>query len=134
MVSARIMRRMVWVAGVWLALILASCAGSSARPEEAVETFLKALMDRDEDRLYGAICPEWEAQAELELAAFSGVRGTLEGLNCQASGTDGQYTLVACQGKMLLNYNNRESRERSLDDKTYLARQVDGEWKMCGYR
>jgi hypothetical protein len=114
-----------------LSLVLAGC--SQPGPDAAVKSFLKALLAGDENKLYQTICPEWEAQAATELDAFSGVTGTLEGASCKKAGTDGDYTLITCTGKMVLSYQG-EQRDRSLEGRTYLTKRVDGEWKMCGYR
>lgn len=115
-----------------LAVILASHT-KGRQPQEPVTTFLKAMLAEDRDQALSAVCPEWEAQAALELDAFSGVTGTLEGAICQKSGTDGDYTLITCQGTMVLDYRG-ESRNRSLEGTTYLVKKVDGDWKLCGYR
>jgi hypothetical protein len=121
------------VAGILalLTLVLAGC--SQPGPDAAVKSFLKALLAGDENKVYKTICPEWEAQAAAELDAFSGVTGQLEGASCKKAGVDGDYTLVTCTGKMVLSYQG-EQRDRSLEGRTYLAKRVDGEWKMCGYR
>lgn len=115
-----------------LALLVAACAQQST-PGEAVEAFHRALVAADEDALYDAVCPEWEAQAGLELDAFSGVSARLERLRCTRTGSEGDLSLIACSGTMVLDYRGEE-RERPLEGTTYLARKVDGEWKMCGYR
>jgi hypothetical protein len=112
-------------------LVLAGC--SQPGPDAAVKSFLKALLAGDETKVYKAVCPEWEAQAAVELDAFSGVTGKLDGAICTKAGTDGDYTLITCTGKMVLSYQG-ELRDRSLEGRTYLAKRVDGEWKMCGYR
>ncbi|HVO68875.1 MAG TPA: hypothetical protein VMT24_02450 [Aggregatilineaceae bacterium] len=114
-----------------LTLVLAGC--SQPGPDAAVKSFLTALLDGDENKMYETICPEWEAQAAAELDAFSGVTGALEGARCKQAGTDGDYTLITCTGRMVLSYQGEE-RDRSLEGRTYLTKRVDGEWKMCGYR
>jgi hypothetical protein len=114
------------------ALALAGCA-KSQKPQEPVTVFLKAMLAGEKDKALGVVCPEWEAQAGLELDAFSGVTGKLEGAICQKAGTDGGYTLITCQGKMVLDYRG-ELRDRSLEGTTYLVKKIDGDWKVCGYR
>jgi len=120
-------------AGVLFLLLLDLAGCSQPGPDAAVESFLKALLAGDENKVHQAVCPEWEAQAAVELDAFSGVTGKLDGASCTKAGTDGGYTLITCSGKMVLNYQG-EQRERSLEGRTYLAKRVNGEWKMCGYR
>jgi hypothetical protein len=127
------MKRSGVAAGTLFLLILVLAGCSQPGPDAAVESFLKALLAGDENKVYQAVCPEWEAQAAVELDAFSGVTGKLDSAKCTKAGTDGDYTLITCTGRMVLNYQG-ESRDRPLEGRTYLARQVDGEWKMCGYR
>jgi hypothetical protein len=127
------MKRSGVVAGTLFLLILVLAGCSQPGPDAAVESFLKALLAGDENKVYQAVCPEWEAQAAVELDAFSGVTGKLDGASCTKAATDGDYTLITCTGRMVLNYQG-ELRDRPLEGRTYLARQVDGEWKMCGYR
>jgi len=115
-----------------LALLIAACA-KGEQPGDAVRAYLDALMRQDPAALARTICPEWEAQAAVDLAAFSGVRGRLEGVVCEATGRENGLTRITCAGKLVLDYNGEE-RERSLANTTYLTRKVDGAWKMCGYR
>lgn len=117
---------------ILLAVLLAGCA-QSQKPEEPVKTFLGAVLAADKDKALSAVCPEWEALAQKEFDAFSGVTGKLDGAVCQKSGTEGAYTLVTCTGKMVLDYRG-EQRERPLEGRTYLVKKVDGDWKLCGYR
>lgn len=113
-------------------LMVAGCAQNSG-PEKTVETFLKAMLAGDQDKAFSVVCPDWETQAAVELAAFSGVSGKIEGMTCKAAGKDDDFTLVTCEGTMVLDYRGEE-RERSLAGTQYLTRKLDGEWKVCGYR
>ena len=115
-----------------LTLLVSACA-QSIGPADAIESYLKALLSGDENKVFATSCPEWEEQAAVDFNAFTGVSGTFDGLECSTSGTTGDATLVTCQGTLVLNYNGEE-RERSLEGTTYLAQKIDGEWKMCGYR
>jgi hypothetical protein len=115
-----------------LLTVLAAACSKGGQPGDAVEAYLDALMRQDATALSKAICPDWEAQAAMDLAAFSGVSGRLDGVVCEDTGQENGLTRVTCAGKLVLNYNGEE-RERSLANTTYLARRVDGEWKMCGY-
>ncbi len=115
-----------------MGVLLSACAHSTG-PADAVETYLRALLSGDETRVFAIVCPDWEEQAAVDFDAFTGVSGSFKGLSCQKSGTDGSASLVTCQGTLALNYNG-EQRERSMEGTTYLARKIDGEWKMCGYR
>ena len=123
-----------WIAlGLLAALVLGACASAQGKPEDAVPPYLQALLANDEDALLRATCPEWEEQAARDLAAFSGVTGELHDARCTVAGTDGNYTLVTCTGTMQINYNG-ELRDRSLEGQTYRVKEVDGDWKMCGYQ
>jgi hypothetical protein len=50
-------------------------------------------------------------------------------MSCQRNGTEGDYTLVSCDGNIVATYNG-EQREFPLT--TYRVAEVDGEWKWCG--
>lgn len=115
-----------------LTFLVSACA-QSAGPADAIESYLRALLSGDENKVFATSCPDWEAQAAVDFDAFTGVSGTFDGLECSTSGTGDGGTLVTCRGTLVLNYNGEE-RERSLEGTTYLARKIDGEWKMCGYR
>ncbi len=115
-------------------LFLAACATEQdAPPGDAVITYLNALLSGDEAALAGSVCAEWEASAQLDLDAFSGVTGELAGAACTTAGEDAGYTLITCTGEMVLNYRGEE-RTRPLAGQTYRVSQENGEWKMCGYQ
>ncbi len=123
-----------WIALALLgALVLGACASAKGKPEDAVPPYLEALLQNDEDAVLRAVCPQWEEQAARDLAAFSGVTGELQDVRCQVAGTDEDYTLITCSGTMQINYNG-ELRDRSLEGQTYRVKEVDGDWKMCGYQ
>lgn len=116
------------------AAILAACAGAeSSSAPGAIEAYFKALVAKDPTAAINASCSEWEDDAKQESDAFAAVEPTLEGLACSVSGADGDGTLVTCQGVIKVTYDN-EQQEISLANRTYLAVQDGGEWRMCGYR
>lgn len=131
------MKRSFFVAGIVLGfaiVLLTACA--SADPNSAataVEAYIKALVAKDPTGAINASCPAWENDAKLEADSFAAVEPTLEGLACSVSGSDGAETLVACKGVIKVTYNN-EQQELSLADRTYVAVQEGGEWRMCGYK
>src|SRR3990172_7634161 len=92
-------RRGSWV--LCAVILLAAGCAQDKGPQDAVETFLKAMLAGDQDKVFGVVCPDWEAQAAVELDAFSGVSGKLEGLECNQSGKEDKFTLVVCKGKMV---------------------------------
>jgi hypothetical protein len=52
-------------------------------------------------------------------------------MSCKTGDKDDPYTLVTCEGRIVVAYRG-ETREFPLSDTTYRAIQEDGEWKMCG--
>lgn len=99
----------------------------------AIEAYTQALVAKDAERLATLSCADWEDDAKTELESFGAVKTSLENVQCEQSGTDGELALVACSGKISADYNG-EILEINLADRTYLAREEGGEWRMCGYR
>ncbi len=115
-------------------LAFAACASSdSGSAPKAIETYINALVSKDRDAAVTAACADWEEDAKLEVDSFAAVDAALDGLACTASGADGDSTLVSCQGVINVTYNN-EQQELPLDNRTYVAVQEGGEWRMCGYK
>lgn len=113
-----------------LTLALVSCADKGSAPD-AVEKYLKAKAAADADKMINLSCKEWEAQAQLDAASFQSVDAKTQDLSCRSNGKDGKYTLVSCEGKIVVAYRG-ENREFNLSEATYRAIQEDDEWKMCG--
>ncbi len=115
-------------------LVAAACAsGDTNTAPKAVENYLTALVSKDRDAAVTAACAAWENDASLEVDSFAAVEPTLDGMACTISGTDGDTTLVNCTGAIKVTYNN-EQQELSLENRTFLAVEEAGEWRMCGYR
>lgn len=122
-----------WILWVGLAvLILAGCS-SQGGAAQAVEGYLQALADKDQDTLTNLSCNAWQESALMELDSLVGVTAEAQDLICEESGTDGEDTLVTCSGKLVLNYNG-ELQDLDLSGRTLVARQEDGEWRVCGYK
>jgi len=117
---------------IFAAVMLAACGDSGSAPQ-VVEDYLEALVAGDADRLVTLSCAEWEADARLEADSFGAVSPTLEGGTCEVSGTEGDYTLVACTGSISATYNG-EQRQFPLDEQIYRVVFEGGEWRMCGYQ
>jgi hypothetical protein len=113
-------------------LILAGCSSQDGAAQ-AVEGYLQALADKDQDTLVSLSCNAWEESALMELDSLVGVTAESQDLSCQESGTDGEDTLVTCTGKLVLNYNG-ELQDLDVSGRTMIARQEDGEWRACGYK
>jgi hypothetical protein len=113
-------------------LLLAACAGSS-NPAKAVEDYFQALVDKDATKAIGVSCAAWESGAQTDVDTFSMVPTKLENLACRESGSDGEYKLIECTGKAILDYNG-ELQEIDLSARVYKVIQEGGEWRMCGYK
>jgi hypothetical protein len=111
--------------------LLPGCA-SSAGVSQAIEGYIRALADKDVVAATGASCLAWEEAAYAEASSFEAVEVTLEGLSCSESGLQAEFTLVDCEGKLVANYGG-EIMDIDLSQRTYLALNEQGEWKMCGY-
>jgi len=114
---------------IFASLILTACAQGDAA--EVVEKYLEAKVASDADQLVSLSCKDWEAQAQLDAAPFESVDAEIQDMSCKADGESGEYTLVKCEGKIVVAYRG-ESREFNLNESTYRAIEEDGEWKMCG--
>ncbi|MCD4687398.1 MAG: hypothetical protein K8S97_15825, partial [Anaerolineae bacterium] len=108
------MRRFVLLITI-LMLILTACAEEGSATD-AIEKYLKARIAGDEDKLVDASCPEWEAQARAEAASFQSVDAKINGLTCTEAGEDGDYTLVTCEGTIVIQYRGEDPREQALPD------------------
>jgi hypothetical protein len=114
-----------------LSLALSACADEGSAPK-AVENYLKAKIASDADKLVSNACKDYEQQALLDAPTFESVDARIEGLSCKETGQEGNFTLVTCEGRLIIQYEGEEPREQNLSDTTYLAIKENGEWKMCG--
>jgi len=110
---------------------LAACQ-SSGSASGAVQTYLDARVQSDVNRMINLSCPEWEAQARIEASTFKAMKAQIEGLSCEENSSEENYTLVACQGKIVTTYQG-ETREWNLAERQFKLVLDDGEWRMCGY-
>lgn len=114
-------------------VIVAACSGDKDSAASVVESYIQSLVNGNAARLATLSCAAWEADAKTELESFAAVKVSVDNLQCQESGKDGDTTLVACTGKIIANYGN-EVLNINLADRTYQAVFEGGEWRMCGYR
>jgi hypothetical protein len=121
-------------------ITVASCSPTTSSPAvdtrtpavQRLESYLQALVDKDEDTLVQLTCADWEMNALLEFDAFGGVETELEGLACeQIDSEDGRATVV-CQGKIMASYQD-EVQEFDLNGRTYQMVEQRGDWLVCGY-
>ena len=119
---------------VFTSLLLPACVSNNEdAPVQAVENYLNALIEKDENRLTTLSCSEWEDDALLELDSFQAVTARLDGLACEQTGTDGETALVLCNGNIVATYNG-EDQQLDLSVRTYQVVQEGGEWLVCGTR
>lgn len=131
------MAKHLLVMTIFLSLLaLTGCAASQTTGDsgavQALETYLNALVSKDEARVSSMVCPDWEADALLEYDSFQAVETTLDGLNCQQTGSEDGAALVSCQGKILATYSN-EVQEFDLGDRTYRMIRQGEDWQVCGF-
>lgn len=117
---------------LFMAAILAACTKTDPAVT-AVEAYVTALVNKDGNRLSALSCAEWELSALLELDSLQAVDTRLEGLVCSVSGTDGQNSIVTCQGKIITTYNN-EDQELDLSVRSYVVVRQGGDSLVCGYK
>lgn len=118
-------------ASLLLAGLLYACSPSKNPAAAAVESFLRALVDKDEARLIGLTCKEFEADALLEFDSFSLVKTRLEGLKCQAQDTGESAVSVNCQGQIIATYG-AEDQQFDLSKRTYQVQKEGSDWLVCG--
>lgn len=117
-----------------LGILLSACgASSSGGATTAVEGYITALASKDQATLISNSCADWEDDALLELDSFALVEVTVEDMSCTESGTDGDKTLVDCQGKFQMSYGG-EPQELDLSARTYEVIEQSGDWLVCGVR
>ncbi len=115
------------------ALALSACGQNQDSPVQAVENYLKLRVASDAPKLLVASCKDWESQATVEAASFQSMNAKLEGMSCKQAGEDGQFQIVACDGKIVTQYAG-ETRNWDLAAKNFKVVKEDGQWKMCGYQ
>jgi hypothetical protein len=116
------------------ALILAGCSNGASTEDAgpAIEAYLESLIAKDPVEAVTLSCLDWEESARAEALSLEAVEVQLQGLACQATGEQGEYTVVDCEGVLIANYGG-EDQTIELGDRSYLAVVEDGVWKMCGY-
>jgi len=113
-------------------LYLMNACTSKNSAADAVMDYYQALIDEDYAQMIDRTCIAWESQAKTEFDSFAAVTATLENLSCREVGKRGEYTEVACEGKIVANYGN-EVLEIDLSGQIYLALYEHDDWRMCGY-
>jgi hypothetical protein len=115
-------------------LVLSACGGKGSDPAaKAVEEYLNALVSKDSTKLSALSCADWEADALMELDSLQAVEARLDSLSCKTTGTNGDTSDVACQGKILATYNG-EDQELDLSVRTYQVVKQGSDYLVCGYK
>lgn len=111
--------------------LLIACT-SSGSASGAIESYIRALAEKDVVAATTTSCLAWEEAAFAEASSFEAVEVNIEGLSCADSESDTIYTFVQCEGKIIADYGG-ELQDIDLSQRTYQAIIEQGEWKMCGY-
>ena len=112
-------------------MVLSACA-QKIDASQAIERYLKAKVSADENKLVSLSCKDWEAQASMDATTFKSVQAEIRDLSCKENSKDGEYTLVTCDGTLVIQYRGESPREQPLSETTYRVIKENGEWKMCG--
>lgn len=133
------MNRIFVIVALLALLSLSACGGSgndgsqsgTDRPARAVESYLSAKVQGDQDGIRSGLCSAMEADLERELHAFESVSdATIENMSCvsddPATKTE---TVVRCSGEIVALYGTEET---SFPLTSYRSVNEDGEWKWCG--
>ncbi len=113
--------------------LLSGCKSEQNGATKAVEAYIQALSNKDSIKISSLSCADWEQNAILEVDSLTGVGSKVANLKCDQTGQTGSDTYVSCTGTLDLDYNG-EGQQIDLSTRTYIARQEDGEWRVCGYR
>jgi hypothetical protein len=115
-----------------ISILAVGCGGGSGDAASVTKAYLQALVDKNENTISDLSCADWESQAKLEVESMQSVKAELKDVSCKVSGTDGDKTLVSCQGSIQFTYTN-ESQQLDLSQRTYEMAKEGGEWRVCGY-
>ena len=114
------------------ALLQTGCKNGQSGATKTIEAYIQALSNRDSIKISNLSCSDWEQYALLEVDSLTAVGSKVVDLSCSQTGQDGNDTYVSCTGMLSLDYNG-EAQQIDLSTRTFIARQEDGEWRMCGY-
>jgi hypothetical protein len=115
------------------ALLLVSCNKDNEGAKNSIEAYINALSNKDTAQISNLSCADWEQNALLEVDSLTAVGSKVDNLVCTETAQDGDVTYISCTGNLVLDYNG-EAQQIDLSNRTYIARNEDGEWRMCGYK
>ena len=132
MLKKSFQKMIIYIITIVFASYLAACNSSQTNAAKAIEKYITALSNKDSVQLSNLSCNTWQPNALVELDSLAGVGSKVENLSCTKTGEEGSDSYVSCSGTLALDYNG-EAQQIDLSARTYIARQEDGEWRMCGY-
>jgi hypothetical protein len=112
--------------------LITACNNNNDAAVKTIVSYINALSNKDTVQIANLSCSGWEQDALAEVDSLTSVGSTVENLSCQISGQEGNDVYISCTGQLALDYNG-EAQQIDLSTRTYIARQEDGEWRMCGY-
>lgn len=115
------------------AIILTACSASTNSPSQVIEEYIQSLNNKDSVEISNLSCSDWEANALAEVDSLTGVGSKVENLECKQTGQNNTEIYILCTGIIALDYNG-EAQQIDLSTRTFITRQEDGEWRMCGYQ
>ena len=122
------------VISAMLIVIISGCStANKSNPSDATYKYLKALAEKDKTKVINLSCKSREEQASLEVDALLSVGASLSNVQCKVTGSEGDFTLVNCSGKLDLTYND-EIRSIDLSPRIYSMALEDGQWRVCSYK
>ncbi len=117
-----------------VALMLVACnnQGPTTTPVSVVVDFINVRITGDETKLVALTCKDQESWARTQAASFKQGLTTVKSVNCKQDNTEGQYTVVRCEGSLVKSYNG-ENTAIDLAGRGYRTIQEDNQWRVCGY-
>ena len=113
-------------------VLVAACTQASDPAGKAVETYLKALVDKQAEALSAISCADWEENALLELDSLQAVETRLEDLSCMTEVETEEMVLVNCTGSILATYDG-EDQQLDLSVRSYRVVKQGSNYLVCGY-
>ena len=123
---------LLFLAALLAAFLLSACGASNEGAAKAVEAYYQAVVAKNADKAASLACADWEMNAQMDVDSFQAVDAELKNFSCKVSGTDGDYTLVTCEGEISMSYNG-EAQSLDLSAQTYQVIRQGGDWLFCGY-